>query len=255
MTMLFWACWAAEVCAFAALWQSVIWIVQKLKLPHLTFTIVHHVACSVATLCILAHRYDDVMDVLSFRPMHDVYASQPKSWQLALLPPVLITSDMAAYFIVDMLNRAKHTQFTRTDWVHHALALSLGVLGVSMDSPNTVLFPLTIIQELSSVFYGLICLGFKRSTFIRVCFLSTFVLTRLYIGFYVGVTKVLQQLSCKDNVQHVHEHVHEHVQAMSKPWCQPWASLLTATTWLQLGINIYFFILIIRKATSGKKQT
>jgi len=36
---------------------------------------------------------------------------------------------------------------------------------------------------------------------------------------------------------------------------EAWASLLTATTWLQLGINIYFFILIIRKAISGKKQT
>jgi hypothetical protein len=251
-----------EIVAFACAWQCIIWLVHRLRLPHLTFSLAHHALVSVACLHTLASRHRDVLGVLTLQVQHDSFAFGTRSdLERALCTPLMLAANLAAFFLVDMANSAKHTiPFTATDWVHHSLGALFTVSGIVLDSPNTLLSPLIGLQELSSVFLVLIYMGWKQPL-LRTCFAVSFMVIRLGLGSFAVAMKMLQHGSCTTNAliptlpatlaaAELAPQPATYPDAVLPPWCYPSSLILTMFTWLQLGINVYFFVLIVRKARS-----
>ena len=236
---------ALEVCAFAVAWQCVIWEIRRRKLPRLAFQLLHHVAISLACAFTLACRYRELLGVLTLQlpPIPGgasrSSSSSSSSWESAQSAAALINADFAAYFIVDALNSATCIpRFTRADWVHHTLGLCFALSGFALEPANSLLGIMMGVQELSSIFLTLIYMGCKQQAVVRISFIVTFISTRLVLGLFAGLMRVMQHAACT-------------AHAAAAPGCSPWSLIVTLFTWLQLGINVYFTSLIIRKARAS----
>lgn len=145
----------------------------------------------------LALRAADVRKVFAMDYGAAEYAAENAEGQVVHLAPML-GANFLAYFVVDILNASRLPQpFLPLDWVHHTLAFCFTLAGIAFDSSNTVLAPIMGLQELPSIFLTITTMGYMHLG-VQLCFLLTFLGTRVILCSIAAAAKLAQHASCRE---------------------------------------------------------
>jgi hypothetical protein len=210
-----------SVITSAAGWQSLVWVLKFLKLPHELFNLTHHVVLSSMGSAYLVRAYCLNSEV------PDQEKANATLWDVQAYPgdePNHVAHVYLGFVLTDIVNRKRlKRRFSPVDWFHHVMAATYATLSVAFLPSNALDGPYMAMQEASSIFLLLMEVGVKHAS-VKAMFVVTFILSRICLGGWVAIQR----------------------SRLYMAGLYPSASIMSFW-WAQLALNTYFTVLIVRK--------